>query len=101
MSAEKWTFIFFYVNALILIIVFAILVDKKRLRELVPIGLFIAAENYTVETIGLYLKYWEYPLENPGYPEVVVISSLVYFPLIAMLFYQYLSKSIFKNVILN
>lgn len=100
MDKETWTFIFFYGNALILAIAFAFLVDKKRLRDLIPIGLFIATENYTVETIGLYLKYWEYPLENPGYPEVPVISSLIYFPLIAMLFYQYLSDDKLKNLFL-
>tara|TARA_B100000965_G_scaffold364633_1_gene348436 strand:- start:956 stop:1438 length:483 start_codon:yes stop_codon:yes gene_type:complete len=100
MDKETWTFIFFYGNALILVIAFAFLVDKKRLRDLIPIGLFIAAENYTVETIGLYLGYWEYPLDTTGYPEVPIISSLIYFPIIAMLFYQYLSKNKLRNLLL-
>lgn len=100
MDKETWTYIFFYGNILILIIGFIILVDKKRLRELIPIGLFIAVENYTVETIGLHLGYWKYPLENLGYPEVPIISSLIYFPIIAMLFYQYLSKNILRNILL-
>ncbi len=100
MDKETWTYIFFYGNILILIIGFIILVDKKRLRELIPIGLFIAVENYTVETIGLHLGYWKYPLESLGYPEVPIISSLIYFPIIAMLFYQYLSKNILRNILL-
>ena len=100
MDKETWTFIFFYGNALILVIAFAFLVDKKRLRDLIPIGLFIAAENYTVETIGLYLGYREYPLDTTGYPEVPIISSLIYFPIIAMLFYQYLSKNKLRNLLL-
>ena len=100
MNTNLWTLIFFYGSLGITIVVFIILVDKKRLKELIPIGLFIGVENYTVETIGLYYGYWKYPLENPGYPEVIIISSIIFFPIIAMLFYQYLSSSWIKNSIL-
>ncbi len=100
MDKSMWTLLFYYGNVIIVIIAFVILIDRKKLGKLIPIGLFIAAENYTVETIGLHLGYWEYPLKNPGYPEIVVISSLIYFPFIAMLFYQYISKNRMKNIIL-
>ncbi len=100
MDKETWTFIFFYGNVLILLIVFMVLVNKGRFKELIPIGLFIAVENYTVEITGLHLGHWKYPLDNPGYPEVTIISSLIYFPIIAMLFYQFLSKNKLKNILL-
>lgn len=100
MDKEKWTFLFFYGNILVAIIVFIILVNKKRLKDLIPIGLFISVENYTVEAIGLHFKHWSYPLENPGYPEVPIISSLIYFPILAMLFYQYLSSNKLKTTFL-
>jgi len=101
MDKNTWTSIFFYGNVLILAILFIIFVDKKRLKELIPIGLFIAVENYTAEIMGLYYGYWKYPLKNPGYPEVTIISSLIYFPFLAILFYQYLSKNKLKNIILT
>ncbi|SHK04628.1 CBO0543 family protein [Paramaledivibacter caminithermalis] len=101
MDKDIWSFIFYYGNVLILIVIFIALINKKRLKELIPIGLFIAVENYTVEIIGLSHGYWEYPLENPGYPEVIIISSLIYFPIITMLFYQFLSKNKVKNIILT
>ncbi|WP_432405310.1 CBO0543 family protein [Wukongibacter sp. M2B1] len=100
MNKETWTFIFFYGNVLILLIAFMALIKKDRLKELIPIGLFIAVENYTVELIGLHLGHWKYPLKNLGYPEITIISSLIYFPIIAMLFYQYLSVSRLKNILL-
>ncbi|WP_432661819.1 CBO0543 family protein [Wukongibacter baidiensis] len=100
MDKETWTFIFFYGNVLILLIAFMVLVNKGRFKELIPIGLFIAVENYTVEIIGLHYGHWKYPLENPGYPEVTIISSLIYFPIIAMLFYQYLSGNKLKDMLL-
>ncbi len=100
MNADIWPVILFYGNVIIVIIVFLILIDKSRLSELLPIGFFIAVENYTFEMLGIHFGYWAYPLDNPGYPEIIIISSLAYFPLIAMLFYQYLSKSIVKNILL-
>lgn len=100
MNKDTWTFIFFYGSVVIGVIIFIVLVNKKRLKELIPVGLLIAAENYTVETIGLHKKVWKYPLDNPGYPEVVIISSLIYFPLLAMIFYQYLTKNTLKNIFL-
>jgi len=100
MDKNLWTAIFFYGSVIILVIAFVVLVNKRRLKELIPIGLFIAAENYTLELIGLHYGYWNYPLESTGYPEVTIISSLVFFPVIAMLFYQYLSKNVVKNIIL-
>lgn len=101
MDKNAWTLVFYYGNVLVLSTFFVILVNRKRLKELIPIGLFIAVENYTVEIIGLYYGYWKYPLKNIGYPEVSIISSLIYFPFLAILFYQYLSKNKFKNVILT
>ncbi|MTI49625.1 CBO0543 family protein [Sporosalibacterium faouarense] len=101
MDKNLWTFIFFYGNVIILIVVFLKIIDKKRLKELLPIGLMIAVENYTLEIVGLHLGYWEYPLKNPGYPEVSIISSLIYFPLIAMIYYQYISRDKVKNVIMT
>lgn len=100
MDTNVWPIILFYGNVIIVIFVFAALVDKGRLKELVPIGLFIAVENYTFDILGLHFGYWSYPLENPGYPEVPIISSIVYFPLLAMLFYQFLSKRVIKNAFL-
>lgn len=100
MNTDIWPVILFYGNVIIVVIVFLILIDKSRLSELLPIGFFIAVENYTFEMLGLHFGYWSYPLDNPGYPEIIIISSLFYFPLIAMLFYQYLSKSIVKNILL-
>lgn len=100
MNIYTWTGTFFYGNIIILLIIFLILIDKKRLKALIPVGLFIGVENYTAEMLGLYWGYWEYPLKTPGYPEVTIISSLIYFPIIAMLFCQYLSNSKMKNIIL-
>ncbi|QZY54575.1 CBO0543 family protein [Crassaminicella profunda] len=100
MNTILWTKIFFYGNIIVLLIIFIKFIHKERLQSLIPIGLFIAVENYTVEILGLHYKVWTYPLDNPGYPEVTIISSLIYFPIVAMLFYQYLSKDIFKNLLL-
>ncbi|SKC85490.1 CBO0543 family protein [Maledivibacter halophilus] len=100
MDIKTWSLLFYYGNVLILMIIFIAVISKKKLKELLPIGLFIAAENYTIEIIGLHYGYWKYPLENPGYPEITIISSLIYFPIVAMLFYKFLSKSIKKNIIL-
>ncbi|TCO74963.1 CBO0543 family protein [Marinisporobacter balticus] len=100
MNKVTWTGIFFYGNIIILIILLFILLDKRRLKELIPIALFISIENYTVEILGLHYHIWKYPLENPGYPEVTILSSLIYFPIVAMLFSQYLSKNIKKNILL-
>lgn len=100
MDIKTWSFLFYYGNVVILIIIFAALIGKKRFKELLPIGLFIAAENYTVEIIGLHYGYWKYPLESPGYPEVTVISSLIYFPIVAMLFYEFISKHNKKRITL-
>ncbi len=98
MSKNQWTFIFFYGSVFLTILIFIKIIDKKRLKELIPIGLFIAAENYTVEILGLHLGYWRYPLESPGYPEVTIISSIIFFPLIAMIFAQYITNDFFKDL---
>lgn len=100
MDIKTWSLLFYYGNVLIVMIIFVAAISKKKFKELLPIGLFIAAENYTIEIIGLHYGYWKYPLENPGYPEITIISSLIYFPIVAMLFYKFLSKSIKKNIIL-
>lgn len=100
MDKNTWTGIFFYGNIIILIIVFFILIDRKRLKELIPIGLFIGLENYTVEILGLHYNIWKYPLNSPGYPEVTIISSLIYFPIMSVIFAQYLSKNKKKNLLL-
>ncbi len=97
LNQDIWTSLFFYTNVLILIIIFLLLVKKDQLKELLTVGLFVATENYTVETLGLHYGFWHYTFNNPGYPEVVVISSLIYFPILGMLFYQYLPS---KNNIL-
>ncbi|MCT4605156.1 MAG: hypothetical protein N4A64_03480 [Marinisporobacter sp.] len=100
MDKILWTGVFFYVNVILLLITFFILLDKKKLKELLPIGLFIAALNYTVEIVGLHYEIWKYPLASPGYPEVTIISSLIYFPIVAILFSQYLGNTIQKNILL-
>ncbi|MCT4618863.1 MAG: hypothetical protein N4A62_05690 [Marinisporobacter sp.] len=100
MNIILWTRLFFYGNVILLLIIFFKFIHKERLHQLIPIGLFIAVENYTVEIIGLHYKIWKYPLDNPGYPEVIIISSLFYFPIVAMFFYQYLSESIPKTILL-
>lgn len=101
MDIHIWTSIFYYGNIVVLLIIFLMLIDKRRLKELIPIALFIAVENYTIEIMGLYWGYWEYTLENPGYPEVTIISSIIYFPIISILFYQYLSDNKLRNIILT
>jgi len=93
-----WTHFLFYGSIFLTIIIFIKLIDKERLYELLPIGLFIAVENYTLDIIGLQLGYWKYPLESPGYPEVTILSSLIFFPLIAMIFAQYLSKNLIQDI---
>ena len=100
MNNEAWPIILYYLNVIILVIAFLFLVNKKMLKELIPVGLFIGIENYTVEILGLHYGFWKYPLDNPGYPEIIIISSLVYFPIIAMLFYQYITNSWKKNIML-
>ena len=97
MNNETWSILFYYFNVLVLVIAFLFLVNKKMLKELIPVGLFIGIENYTVEILGLHYGFWKYPLASPGYPEIVIISSLIYFPIIAMLFYQYITNSWRKN----
>lgn len=101
MYKNLWAWIFFYGNIIVTLVVCCVLIDKKRLKDLVPVGLFIGVENYTVDMLGLYFGYWSYPLDNPGYPEIPIISSIIYFPIIAMIYYQYLSKNLGKNIILT
>lgn len=100
MDQKVWPIVFFYGSILITIVLFLILADRKKIKHLIPVGLLIAAEHYTVEVIGLHYDVWDYPLPYVGYPEVVILSSLVYFPVFAMLFYQYLTENVFKNILL-
>lgn len=100
MDRVSWTKIWFYGSILITVIVCFILLHKKRIKELLPVGLFIATVNYTVEALGLHFKLWHYPLSNPGYVHIVILSSLVYFPMISMLFAQYLTHRLKRNILL-
>ena len=100
MDTNTWAFIFFYGNIFIVLIVFLTRIDKSRIKELITIGMLSGLINYTVEIIGVHYEFWYYPLTHLGYPKITVISSLLYFPALAMLFYQYLSQSLIKNIFL-
>ena len=76
-------------------------VITEKLKEVLFVGLIISSENYTLETIMLYLGYYIYPYSFPGYPDVVILSSIFFFPILGMLYYQYLSGDIAKNLFIT
>ena len=94
-------FIFYYGSIVILSICFIWLSDKKRLKELLVLGLVVAVENYTLEVIFLHRGYYSYIYDSPGYPEVMILSSLIIFPVLGMFYYQYLGKGFLRNILLT
>lgn len=101
MDKQIFAPMFYYGSMIAFIIAFIYLSDKKRLKELFVLGLLIAVENYTVEIILLHLGYYSYPLSFPGYPQILIISSVIIFPIMGMLYYQYLSDNMIKNIYLT
>ncbi len=77
-----------FVTTSILIIVWLIILDKKKIFEIIAYGLMVATVATMADTIGDFFTLWRYPTMFIPIPPMVEIHSLQ-MPIIYMIIYQY------------
>lgn len=67
-----------------------IVLDKRRIVEIITFGIMVASVSFTLDVIGGSLVLWAYPnsLLPVTAPSILEIDE-VYFPIIYMIIYQY------------
>lgn len=79
------------------IIIWLLLLDKKRALEIVTYGVMISSTGFFLDGIGVSLVLWEYPDKIiPVVPAIIEIHK-IHLPIVYMIVYQYFSgwKSFF------
>ncbi|MDT8862113.1 hypothetical protein N0O92_18030 [Alkalihalobacillus sp. MEB130] len=71
------------------IIIWLIILDKKRMIEIAFFGLLVGSITFNLDTIGITLVLWSYPDRViPIIPPIIEIHK-VHIPIIYMIIYQY------------
>lgn len=90
------------VTTIVVFVVWIIILDKKRILEIVTYGFFIGTIAMAADAIGVSLVLWHYPNTLTPVPLIVEIHKLQ-MPIIFMIIYQYFKtwKAFFIAVIVN
>ncbi|GGP08918.1 CBO0543 family protein [Oceanobacillus neutriphilus] len=96
----SWWILFF--TTVGIFIVWLIILDKKRIFEIVTYGFFVTAVGVVGDAIGVSLMLWHYPNTLLPVSQIAEVHT-VQMPIIYMLIYQYFHtwKSFFIASILN
>lgn len=76
------------VTSLCLLIVWIIILDKKRIMEIITYGFFVGTIAILADIAGFWLGLWQYPITITPLHLPIEIHRLQ-MPIIYMLFYQY------------
>lgn len=80
-----------FVTTVGLIIVWIIILDKKRMSEIITYGFMVTIIALLGDTIGLWLSLWKHPYSLTPVPQILEIHT-VQMPIIYMIIYQYFNK---------
>lgn len=73
------------------LIVWLILLDKRRIVEIMAYGLMVTITGITLDVLGVSLLLWQYP--HPLLPLPIIVSvHIIQMPMIHMIVYQYFVK---------
>lgn len=97
MTLDYWFFnTFFSLNwwllitaSILIIIVWFLVLDKKRIIEIIAYGLFISITGFIFDLIGITMVLWSYPHRVLPILTPLIEINLVNMPIIYMLVYQY------------
>ncbi|WP_332632561.1 CBO0543 family protein [Halalkalibacter flavus] len=80
---------FLLTSTIVFIIIWLIILDKKRIIEIAFFGLLVGSTTFILDTIGITLVLWSYPDRViPIIPPIIEIHK-VHLPIIYMIIYQY------------
>lgn len=71
-----------------LFIVWVIILDKKRILEIIAYGLMVEVIGLIGDTVGIFLFLWDYSNSLTPLPQILEIHT-VQMPIIYMIIYQY------------
>lgn len=80
-----------FVTTVGLAIVWIIILDKKRILEIVTYGFMATAIAISSDTIGIWLFLWNYPYSLTPFPQIIEIHT-IQMPILYMIIYQYFNK---------
>src|SRR5699024_4743567 len=87
-SLDWWVL---FVTTIVLLIVWVIILDKKRIMEIITYGLMVLAIGTLGDILGLSLLLWEYKISLLHTPQLLEIHN-VQMPIFYMIIYQYFNK---------
>lgn len=76
------------VTTLGFLIVWVIILDKKRVFEIITYGLIVEVIAIVADTLGIFLSLWDYSNSLSPIPQILEIHT-VQMPVIYMMIYQY------------
>lgn len=80
-----------FITTIVFFIVWIIIVDKKRIFEIVTYGMMVLIIGVMLDTLGLSLSWWDYPITLLYTPQLLEVHS-AHMPIFYMITYQYFHK---------
>lgn len=88
-SFQWW---FLLIITIVLWIIWIVLVDKKRINNILLIGLLTSLIAFLLDNIGYSMALWNYPYYLTPFTSTQIPINLAIIPVFYMLLYQYLRK---------
>src|SRR5699024_7997646 len=85
-SSGQWWVLF--ITGVSLLTIWIIVLDKKRIMEIVAYGMMVAIIANFGDTVGLSFSLWGYPYTLMHTPEIMEIHNVM-MPIFYMIIYQY------------
>jgi len=80
-----------FISTIALLIIWILIVDKKRILEIITYGLMVSMIGLIGDIIGISLLLWEYPIALIHTPQLLEVHD-IQMPIIYMAIYQYFQK---------
>ncbi|MGM8365723.1 CBO0543 family protein [Virgibacillus sp. W0181] len=82
----NWWILFF--TAVSVLVIWILILDKKRIIEIIAYGLMVTITGIMLDTLGVSLLLWRYPHTLIPFPILAEIH-FIHMPIIFMIIYQY------------
>ncbi len=89
LSPNWWVLL---ITLFIILITWIVLVDKRKLFDIVTYGLLVALLSIVLDTTGVWMLLWSYPIKLTPIESSMFSIHLIHMPFIYMLVYQYFTK---------
>jgi|SRR5690625_1475687 len=80
-----------FITSVVALVVWLIILDKKRIFEIIMYGFFVTTIAVMADGLGISLLLWSYPTTLTPGPAIIEIHK-IQMPIIYMLIYQYFTR---------